>query len=193
MNRKHHTRSVLKQLHSKAGQLIVLAHDPYFLRDLRSALQKNDLATPIAMFQLALATGNYTDFASLDVDKECESPYFQHHRLLNDFAAAKSGDARAVAKAIRPMLEGYVHRRFPGLVPKSLMFGEVVALIRDAQASNPLSHAQNLVAELNEINEYARQFHHDTNPGDSETVAVVASELKTYVERSLALVYRGAS
>ena len=124
MNRKHHTRSVLKQLHSKAGQLIVLAHDPYFLRDLRNALHKDDLATPIAMFQFALAAGSYTDFESLDLDKECESPYFQHHRLLNEFAAAKCGEARTVAKAIRPMLEGYLHRRFPGLVPKSMMFGK---------------------------------------------------------------------
>ena len=61
-----------------------------------------------------------------------------------------------------------------------------------APAANPLSHAQNLVAELNEINEYAGQFHHDTNPGGADTVAVVASELKTYDERSLVLVHKGA-
>ncbi len=188
INRKHHTKSVLKNLHSKAGQLIVLAHDPYFIRDLRDALYKDDPATPVVIFQLALATGNYTDFAALDVDKVCESDYFRHHRLLNEFSAGKNLDAIAVAKAIRPMLEGYLHRRFPGLVPKSLMFGQVVVHIRDAQAENPLSHAQNLLTTLNEINEYAGQFHHD----GAETVAVIASELKIFVDRSLALVHKGA-
>jgi wobble nucleotide-excising tRNase len=93
LNRKHHTRSVLKNLPSKAKQLIVLAHDPYFIRDLRDALHRIDPATPIALFQLALAANSYTDFAPFDVDKECESPYFQHHRLLNDFMAGKTTDA----------------------------------------------------------------------------------------------------
>lgn len=190
LNRKQHTRSVLKGLHSKAEQLVVLAHDPYFLRDLREALRKDDKETPIAEFQLALAAGDYTGFAVLDIDKECESAYFQHHRMLNDFNAGRNADTKAVAKAIRPMLEGYLHRRFPSLITKSLMFGNVVILIRDAGAASPLSHAQNLVAELTEINDYAGKFHHDTNPG-SDTAAVVASELKSFVVRALHLVHSG--
>lgn len=190
LNRKHHTRSVLKRMHAKAAQLIVLAHDPYFLRDLRDALRKDDPGTPISMFQLVLAANDYTGFSTLEIDKECESAYFQHHRLLNEFGAGSNSDSKAVAKAIRPMLEGYLHRRFPSLVPKSLMFGQVVVCIRDAPASSPLSHAKSLVAELNDINEYAGQFHHDTNPS-ADMAIVVATELKTYVSRSLHLVHGG--
>jgi len=192
LNRRHHTRSILKKLHAKSAQLILLAHDLYFLRDLRDALLKDDLATPIAIFQLALAANDYTGFSALEIDKECESAYFQHHRLLNDFVAGSTADAKAVAKAIRPMLEGYLHRRFPNLVPKSLMFGKVVVCIRDAPTSSPLSHAKNLVTELNDINEYAGQFHHDANPA-ADTVLVVAAELKTYVGRSLHLVHGGVA
>lgn len=191
LNRRHHTRSVLKKIHSNAEQLIVLAHDPYFIRDLRDMLKKDNSATPIALFQLAPAAGDYTTFAQFDVDKECESAYSQHHRLLNEFVTAATGDAKAVAKAIRPMLEGYLHRRFPGLLPKSLTFGQVVVLVRDALPTSPLRHAKNLVAELNEINDYAGQFHHDTNP-DADTMAIVSSELKTFVERALALVHGAA-
>ena len=76
------------------------------------------------------------------------------------------------------------------MISKSLMFGQVVVCIRDAPFNSPLSHAKNLVAELNDINEYAGQFHHDTNAA-AETVAVVAAELKTYVDRSLHLVHGG--
>ncbi len=190
LNRKHHTRAVLKKLYSKAEQLIVLAHDPYFLRDIRETLHRDDPAAPVALFQLILAPGEYTTFAALDVDKECESAYFRHHRLLNDFIAGSPSDPRSVAKAVRPMLEGYLHRRFPGLLPKSLMFGQIVALIRGAASPSPLHHAHNLVPELNEVNEYVGQFHHDTNPG-ADTIAVVASELKTYVERALAIAHSG--
>ena len=88
------------------------------------------------------------------------------------------------------MLEGYLHRRFPGLVPKELLFGQVVILIRDALSPNPLCHANGLVGELNEINAYAGQFHHDTNPS-ADTVVVTASELKTFVNRAVSLVHKG--
>lgn len=191
LNRRHHTRTVLRQIHAKAAQLIVLAHDPYFLRDLRDGLKKDDSTAVVALFQLTAAPLNYTDFAPLDIDRECESEYARHHRLLNDFSTGAGGDPRVVAKAIRPMLEGYLHRRFPGLLPKDSMFGGVVIRIRDSLAPSPLCHAKNLIDELNEVNDYAGQFHHDTNP-DADTVAIHAPELKTFADQALCIVHKGA-
>lgn len=89
------------------------------------------------------------------------------------------------------MLEGYLHRRFPGLLARDLMFGQVVVHIRDAVVPSPLAYAKNLVDELNEINDYAGQFHHDTNP-DPDAVVVTAAELRTFVDRALAVVHKGA-
>lgn len=191
LNRRHHTRTVLRKIHAKAEQLIVLAHDPYFLRDLRDALNKDDSTAPIAMFQLTAAPHNYTDFASLDIDRECESDYARHHRLLTTFSTGNGGDTATVAKAVRPMLEGYLHRRFPGLVPKGLMFGGVIIHIRDAVAPNPLCHAVNLVDELTEINDYVGQFHHATNP-DAHGATISAAALKPFVDRALCVVHKGA-
>ncbi|MGB4910659.1 MAG: AAA family ATPase [Candidatus Dechloromonas phosphoritropha] len=192
VNRKHQTKLVLKKIHAKAEQIVVLAHDPYFIRDIRDALRKDDNTASIAAFQIALSSGEYSDFSAFDVDKECESEYFQRHRLLNDFSAGKACDARSVANAIRPMLEGYLHRRFPSLIPTSLMFGQVVSFIRDAATTSPLSHASGLVDVLTEINDYAGQFHHDPNPGGADSVAITASELKTFVDRALVVVHKGA-
>ena len=191
LNRRHHTRTVLRKIHAKAEQLIVLAHDPYFLRDLRDALNKDDSTAPVAMFQLTAAPHNYTDFASLDIDRECESDYARHHRLLTNFSTGNGGDTAMVAKTVRPMLEGYLHRRFPGLVPKGLMFGGIVIHIRDTVTPSPLCHAANLVDELTEINDYVGQFHHDTNP-DADVSTISAPELKTFVDRALCVVHKGA-
>lgn len=189
LNRKHHTRSVLKNLRSKAEQLIVLAHDPYFIRDLRDAILKDDDATPIAVIQLSLAENDYTNFSAFDVDKECESAYFRNHRLLNEFTEGRAADSKMVAMAIRSMLEGYLHRRFPGQIPKSYMFGQIAVMIRDSLPSSPLAHAKNLVPALNEINEYAGQFHHDNS--SAAKIVIVSSELKTFVDKALGLVHRG--
>jgi len=190
LNRRQHTRAVLRKVNEMSEQLIVLAHDPYFLRDLRDFFLKADKLAQIADFQLVQTKGDYSNFEAIDLDKECESVYFRHHRMLNEFLDGNIADSRSVAKAIRPMLEGYLHRRFPGRVPKDLLFGQVVILIRDALPTNPLSHAKNLVNELNEINDYAGQFHHDTNP-DHEAVPVNNTELKTFLERALNVVHRG--
>lgn len=192
LNRKHRTRAVLRELHAKAEQLIVMAHDVYFLRDLREEFDSHNSTTPIAQHQLKLATDGYTDFGAIDLDRECESPYFQYHRILNDFLAGLPVDPRTAAKAIRPMLEGYLHRRFPGLIPQGLMFGQVVALMRDAVAPSPLVHGRDIVKDLNGINEYAGQFHHDTNP-NADAIQVVSSELKTYIEHSLHVIHSGTT
>lgn len=192
LNRRQHTQTVIRKMRSKASQLIVLAHDRYFLRDLRDAFRKNDKTLPVAFFQLVGAQNNYSDFASIDIDKECESVYSHHHRLLNEFSAGNGCDQRTVAKAIRPLLEGYLHRRFPGLLPKDLRFGQVVSCIRDSSDTSAISHAKNLVDELNEINEYAGLFHHDTNPGEADSVVITATELKSYVDRALSVVHKGA-
>lgn len=65
------------------------------------------------------------------------------------------------------------------------------ALIRDVVQPRPLVHAKNLVGELNEINEYVGQFHHDTNPGGANTVPVVTSELQTFVARAMHVFHCG--
>lgn len=72
------------------------------------------------------------------------------------------------------------------------MFGNVVGVIGSAVAPSPLCHAQCLVGELNEINIYAGQFHHDTNPGNADTVVITPTELHTFAMRSLNVVHKGS-
>lgn len=67
------------------------------------------------------------------------------------------------------------------------MFGQIISLISKSTHLSPLFYAKNLVDELNEINDYAGQFHHD----GADTVAITASELKTYVSRALSVVHKG--
>lgn len=192
VNRKAQTIGLLKSISGKAEQIIILAHDPFFIRDLRDALTVKG-APALQILQLRHAVDGYSDLAKFDPDQECESPFYRHHRLIRELGAGTPHDNRTVAKAIRPFLEGYLHRRFPGLIPKDLMFGQIVSHIASAQPKDPLYYAHSLIEELQELNGYAGQFHHDTNPGLCETIPVVTSELISYGQRALTLVYRGAA
>lgn len=190
-NRKSQTKEILRIISGRAEQLIIMAHDPFFVRDLKEALAVQG-APALEVFQLQHAADGYSQLAKFNVEQECESTFYRHHRLLMEFCSGTAHDSRVVAKAIRPFLEGYLHRRFPGLVPKDLMFGQILAHIGTVPSSNPLTYATPLVEELRDINVYAGQFHHDTNPGNCETLPVTTSELLTYGQRALTLVYRGA-
>lgn len=188
-NRRQYTKTILKQISEKAEQIIVLAHDIYFIRDLRDDLTPGDGQVSVSLLQLKLSTGNYSDFHDLDIDKECESPYHQHHRMLVEFTKNGNGDHASVAKAIRPMLEGYLHRRFPILLPNHLMFGEILTRIENAVTPSPFIFAQPIVEELRQINEYVWKFHHDTPLGDDRRTEINSSELMTFSNRALDVVY----
>jgi len=56
--------------------------------------------------------------------------------------------------------------------------------------SEPLLYLLPHVNELREINEYASQFYHDTNPS-ADSVNVVDAELLPFARRSLGIIYKG--
>jgi wobble nucleotide-excising tRNase len=190
LNRKQQTRTVLKRLYDSSKQLVIIAHDIHFLRNLRDDIQRTAGPTNIKFLRLRAVTNRYSDFGDIDIDQECESAYFKSHRLLDEYITGNAQSSMEVARTIRPMLEGYLHRRFPGRINSGLLFGEVVNQINNAQHPCPLVHAQNIINELNEINRYAGQFHHDTNPA-ADQVQVVDSELLIFVERAINIVHVG--
>jgi wobble nucleotide-excising tRNase len=190
-NRRHQSIQLIASLAGGCRQLLVLSHDAYFVRELRERLAGRKSA-PIepTILSLKRVQNRYSAFAPCDIDDVCSSDYYRHHRLVADFVDGKSTtNSRDVAKAIRPLLEGYYHRRFPGKIPRKLMFGQVVALAAQAHPGDPLAYLQPTLKEMGEVNDYAGQFHHDTNPGD-ETVPVVDTELLGFAKRALKLVYQ---
>lgn len=96
-----------------------------------------------------------------------------------------------MAIAIRPLLEGYLHRRFPGLISAGKLFGEIIQMIVAAQVGSPLHNALPITVELQEINSYAGRFHHDTNP-NAANEPVYPGELNTYCTRALKIIYSGS-
>ncbi len=190
-NRRHQSIRHIASLGGVCRQLLVLSHDAYFVRELREKLGEHRLA-PITPHILSIkrVQQGYSAFASCDIDDVCSSDYYRHHRLVADYVDGKStANTRDVAKAIRPLLEGYYHRRFPGKIPRKLMFGQIIALAAQAPAGDPLAYLKPMLKEMGEVNDYAGQFHHDTNAG-FETVSVVDAELFGFARRALTLIYQ---
>lgn len=190
-NRRQESKRLIARLATECLQLVLLSHDAYFVREFRDRLADLKPApVPLTMLTLKRVQNGYSAFAPCDIDDMCSSDYYRHHKLVADFVDGKpTPSSREVAKAIRPLLEGYYHRRFPGAIPRKLMFGQIVALATDAATTGPLINLRPLAPELLEVNDYAGQFHHDTNQS-ADTVQVVDAELLTFARRALALIYQ---
>jgi wobble nucleotide-excising tRNase len=190
-NRRHQSIKLIADLAGKCRQLLVLSHDPYFVRDLRERLadQKPRPIVPKIITIKRIQHG-YSVFSKCDIDDVCSSDYYRHHRLVADYVDGNSTtNLRDVAKAIRPLLEGYYHRRFPGKIPRKLVFGGVIALAAQARSGDPLLYLKPILMEMEEVNDYAGRFHHDTNPGH-ETAPIVDGELLSFAKRALNLIYQ---
>jgi len=190
-NRRHQSIQLIARLATECQQLIVLSHDPYFLRELRERLAKFK-PNPVSLATIGIkrVQNGYSAFGACDIDDICSSDYYRHHRLVADYVDGKAtASTRDVAKSLRPLLEGYYHRRFPGKIPRELTFGQIIGLAATAQPGDPLAYLHPLLTELGEVNDYACQFQHDTNAG-YENVPVVDAELLGFAKRALNLIYQ---
>ena len=191
LNRRSRTIRDIAGMFSDCEQLIVLAHDAHFLKELRSQLIRRHSANPndIASIRLKAVANGYSDFDFADFDRICESAYFRSHRILQEYISSSVPASIDVARSIRPVLEGYLRRRFPGYFSSRLLFGGLIDAISEAVSPSPLVYAQGIVQELNDINSYVGQFHHDVPDGGQ--VQIIEAELRSYVERALELLYQG--
>jgi wobble nucleotide-excising tRNase len=112
LNRKQQTRTILKRVYSQCEQLIVLAHDAHFIRNFRDDIVKSGSPQDVACIKLKTVSCRYSNFDAVDIDKECEGAYFKCHRILGDYLDGTAPSSMEVARSIRRMLEGYLHRRF---------------------------------------------------------------------------------
>ncbi|MEK7262544.1 MAG: hypothetical protein AAB194_04455, partial [Pseudomonadota bacterium] len=81
-----------------------------------------------------------------------------------------------------------------GHIPRSTLFGRVIKLINEADASSPLANLKPIVTDLDELNDYVGQFHHDTDIATEHvenSVEIRDGELVMYARLALQLIYKG--
>lgn len=191
-SRRTATQSLICELVTKVKQVILLSHDPKFLRvvwdEYRGAGKKT-------AFQFARMGGS-TIVGDWDIEHETRAEYVVNHRKLYDFAyvtplpPAKpltKDELRDVARVIRIVLEGNLRIRLPHSFKDNEWLGNFIDKIRNATATEPAFDAQVILPELEAINTFSKKYHHDSNPA-AATEHVDETELLGYVRRTLKVV-----
>lgn len=178
------TQQLIQQLSDSAEQVVVFSHDPLFLKQLFDECPSAN--TNVKALQMSKA-GDTTVIGEWDVQAEAQISYVKDFSMLLGFYRERKGDPRAVARAIRPFLEGMLRNHFPGQFQQNEWLGDFIGKIRAAGETDGLQHAKADLSELDAINGYSKKYHHQQNMiADSEPIN--DDELHGYVKRTLRLV-----
>ncbi len=170
----------LRTLVGRVRQVIVLSHSKPFLcqtwegadTQMRSALRIS-------------RDGGGSTLAHWDVHQDCITEHDKRHALVSGYIqVANAANERAVAEALRPILEAYMRVAYPALFPPGSLLGPFINVCRQrvGQAGEVLNAID--IAELERLLVYANRFHHDSNPA-WQTVAINDQELLDFARRAL--------
>ena len=182
-HRRTCTQQQIARVSNQVKQVILLSHDPYFLRLIWEGSEKSNTKT-----LCIIRSGQESTISEWDIEHATRGEYFQNYFALAEYLEnGPNGDLRVVARCIRPLLEGNLRLRFPGQFGRGEWLGDMLRKIREANGQDPLNSLKPFLQELSDINDYSRHFHHDQNP-DADTYPIVDTELKAYVERTLEVI-----
>jgi wobble nucleotide-excising tRNase len=158
-SRRTCTQQLIRRRAQASKHVVVLSHDADFLKGVWDGCDGASVKT----LQCARA-GDNTLIGEWDIRLETLSPYLNDYRQLQHFQETGKGDRRAVVRCIRPVLEGYVRLRFHMDLAENEWLGELIQKIRAAAPGDALAAAQPALAELEDINDYSKKYHHQQNP-----------------------------
>lgn len=98
--------------------------------------------------------------------------------------SGQSTDERAVAVALRPILESYMRVAYPTDFPPGRLLGPFIGICDQRKGTPSQILSSGDIDELRNLLEYANKFHHDTNPA-WETEQINDQELQQFCQRTL--------
>lgn len=179
------TRQEIRKLADGVAQVIVLSHDKTFLYGLWEAARRETRSGVLVKRVREAST-----LAPWDVTRDAVTEHDKRHALIRDYIDGRGAEGRAVAGALRPMLETFLRAAYPLDFPPGTMIGQFLKTCRkQARAERPLLSAEDM-EELRNILDYANSFHHDTNRAcDRESINDM--ELYDFVLRTVNFTRRG--
>lgn len=193
-SRRSATVRVLKELATKCRQLIVMAHDAFFLLQLDESLSEIParLRPARSYCKITAAPNDYSTFCTLNLAEECAAEYDQDLTLVSAYADSQPGaKATEVATVIRRLLEASLQRQFSAFIPRGKSLGDVISDVEKSQPPSPLASLASSVPVLRDFNDYAKQFNHADDGSPPNLTRIDEGELRTYTKRILQFVLRG--
>jgi wobble nucleotide-excising tRNase len=180
--RRNATISQLLRISSKCKQLFVSTHDIHFAKALS---RKMEQASSVNLKITKKADKSYIAFH--DIETETLSGIFKDINVLRSYllsGAATELEKREVVRCIRPILEGIIRIKYFNEIERDEWLGDMLGKIENSQEGDRLFRIKSLAADIREINDYSKEFHH-TDPTSPWGDTINDEELRIFVGRTL--------
>jgi wobble nucleotide-excising tRNase len=172
-------------LAGSAKQLVVLTHNPLIAREFYQGLMNDGDCKTLHVVR----NGQSSRIEECSLFEETAGMYYQNYKTLekfiNDGDSSQDGMLKA-AKCIRPLLEGYLRNKYPGVFGEREWLGDFIEKIKASNSGEPLSFVKTRIPELESINDYSKRFHHDSNTNQT----IIETELSRYAKKGLNFIYQ---
>ncbi|MCL4551526.1 MAG: AAA family ATPase, partial [Bacteroidetes bacterium] len=179
VHRKDTTSYELYNISQLSSQTLIFTHSPEFAKlvwDKNKSSDKKCVRTETKAENCKISEWDINTVGMLD--------YFHHYFLLSEFITTGRGDKKSIAQSIRPLLEGNLRFRFPGIFKDDKWLGDFIDMIRNSADNSEIHHLLSKLTELEDINDYSKRFHHDDEKWAENLANINSVSLKSYSERT---------
>jgi len=175
----------MQRLCGRVSQMLVFSHSKPFLCAIWEGADKvTRSATRI------VRDGSGSTLSVWDVRQDCITEHDRRHEQVRDYIRiANPATERAVAAALRPILEAFMRIAYPADFPPDALLGQFIGICQQRQGHPNQILTVTDTTELRALLDYANRFHHDSNPA-WETAAINDQELVGFATRTLAFAQR---
>ncbi len=176
------TAQEIRDLIGRTKQVILLSHHKQLLCTVWERLDKSSCA------ELEIVRSDSgSELRKWDIHQAAITEHDKLHKKLCEYERSNIGDKSEVAKALRPFLDGYLRVAYPEYFPPGQMFGRFIGHARDKLGTSREFMSEADIDDLEQLNEYARRFHHDSNPAYTNDIFsnITDGELGGFARRIL--------
>lgn len=187
LNRKSTTISKLLHFAQRSKQLFVLTHNIIFAGEFWKSTNQISLTNQCSKIEFV---GNTACIVEYHIDNETLSSVLKDSTAIKNYltnGCFTDQDRRNIARCLRPALESYFHLKFFDLLLPSEWLGNFIDKVRNSTTIDPYYRLLPEVAELTDINDYSKKYHHRHNT-NSDSEPVTDAELRNYCDRTLKLI-----
>ena len=170
----------IRGLLGRAEQVIVLSHSRGFLVRIWEQTDKEHTST----MQIRPTGQEASNFEVWNAEAAALTEYDRLHKLLREYSYKSTGDPEKVAPALRVVLEAFLRVAFAEHLPPGKMLKDFFSIAQQRKADGASIISDGALDGLNNLREYANQFHHDTSKNWQGNLSNVNEiELKGFSKR----------
>ncbi len=179
--RRGQTINEIMKVARQCAQVIVLSHDATFLKQIWDKCPSAERAA----MNITDCRKQGSKITPIDLEKMCQGRTAIDIDDLQTYLSTGAGQYLDIIRKMRVVLETYARTTFQNSFDANDWLGDIVRKIREGGASHP---AQTLYDELDQINDYTKQYHHGENITDITPDQIDPTELSGYTKRTLRIV-----